>query len=209
MDVDPMEHVEKAKESHLPRHEPSASERAESKLNNLVAITVALLATFMGILAIKGDNVGQAINKSSSDRIDNWGFYQARNIRQEVMLATSEQMATLARTSSGAARAEFEKTAAVYKKMADSQEVKKKEPEAKAKKAEKDFDDLNKKDDQIDMADAALSIAIALLALTSLTQKRFLYVIALIPMGAGVVLGLAGLLGWNISPGIVAQWLGA
>jgi hypothetical protein len=204
-----MEAVEHAKGA---ENHKSASERAEDRLNNLVAITVALLATFMGILAIKGDNVGQAINKSSADRINSWSWYQARNIRQEVMLATAEEMATLAKTSTGAARGEFERTAAEYRRMAASQEEKKKKQEADAKEAERNFEMLNRKDDQIDMADAVLSIAIALLALTALTKRRLLYAVSLIPIGLGVALGLAALLGWEKSFGaveIIAKWLGA
>ena len=57
------------------------------------------------------------------------------------------------------------------------------------------------------MADAALSIAIALLAVTALTQKRWLYFLALVPTVFGVVMGLAGLLGWGLHPDFIARLL--
>jgi hypothetical protein len=57
------------------------------------------------------------------------------------------------------------------------------------------------------MADAALSIAISLLAVTALTQKRWLYFLALVPTFFGVLMGLAGLLGWALHPDAIARML--
>ena len=49
-----------------------------------VAITVALLATFLGVCKVKDDNIVQAMQQSQADKLDHWNFYQARNIREEV-----------------------------------------------------------------------------------------------------------------------------
>ena len=48
---------------------------------------------------------------------------------------------------------------------------------------------------------------ISLLAVTALTHKRWLYWVALVPTVGGVVMGLAGLLGWHIHPDTVVGWL--
>ena len=50
----------------------------------MVALTVALLATFTGICKVKDDNIVQAMQQAEADRVDHWNFYQARNIRKEV-----------------------------------------------------------------------------------------------------------------------------
>jgi hypothetical protein len=70
----------------------SASAAAASRLNARVAITVALLATFMGICKVKDDNIVQAMQQAQADKLDHWSFYQARNIRQEVAQAELDQL---------------------------------------------------------------------------------------------------------------------
>ena len=90
MDLDPLEMVV----------EPSAFEdtasdvahRRRARLNAAVAITVALLATFMGICKIKDDNICQAMQQAQADKIDHWSYYQARNVRQEIAEATATQL---------------------------------------------------------------------------------------------------------------------
>src|SRR5258706_19265 len=78
MDIDPKDIVETAK---------AATEQTEARaarLNAAVAITVAVLATFMGICKVKDDNIVQAMQQAQADKVDHWSYYQARNVRQEV-----------------------------------------------------------------------------------------------------------------------------
>src|SRR3954462_12978419 len=82
MEIDPMEPVETQ----------DAANAAHARLNTWVAITVALLATFMGICKVKDDNIVQAMQQAQAAKIDDWSFYQARNIRQEVAQATLVQL---------------------------------------------------------------------------------------------------------------------
>src|SRR5438445_897883 len=89
MEIDPLESAESS----------AGSNPAHARLNTWVAITVALLATFMGICKVKDDNIVQAMQQAQASRIDDWSFYQARNIRQEIAQATLTQMTV---TRSGA-----------------------------------------------------------------------------------------------------------
>ncbi|MDQ6654052.1 MAG: DUF4337 domain-containing protein [Acidobacteriota bacterium] len=59
---------------------------------------------------------------------------------------------------------------------------------------------LNYHDDQFDLSDAMLALAISLLAMTALTQKRWLFILAMLPTIFGTVRGLAGLFAWKIHP---------
>ena len=45
-----------------------------------------------------------------------------------------------------------------------------------------------------------IAIAISLLAITSLTQLRWLYGLSMVPAAFGVTMGLAGLAGWGLHP---------
>src|SRR5215469_4231849 len=89
MDVDPLELVEEPSgfdDDTPPR--PSKSRR----LNAAVAVTVALLATFLGVCKVKDDNIVQAMQQAQADKLDHWKFYQARNIREEVATAAVAQL---------------------------------------------------------------------------------------------------------------------
>ncbi len=57
-----------------------------------MAVSVAILATFMGTCNVKDDNAVQAMQAAQAEKIDMWGFYQARTIREEIALATVEQI---------------------------------------------------------------------------------------------------------------------
>jgi len=52
-----------------------------------------------------------------------------------------------------------------------------------------------------------LALAISLLALTALTQKRWLFVLAMVPTFLGTLMGLAGLFGWAIHPNALTRLL--
>jgi hypothetical protein len=171
----------------------------------LVAVTVALLSTFMGICKVKDDNIVQAMQQAQANKLDHWAFYQARNIRQEVAKAATLQLQLAAAGAPTTARPDYDKAVARYQQLVAGQEKKKEEVRAQAEQDQKDYDAWNFRDDQFDLSDAFLAITVALLAMTSLTQQRWLYWGAMIPAGFGVLMGCAGLFGWPIHP----SWLTA
>jgi len=174
MDLDPMEIVETAQsEGRKPR---------TAWLNPAVAITVALLATFMGICKVKDDNIVQAMQQAQADKLDHWQFYQARNIREEVAKSTLVQL-------------RLQALAATPKQQAAYDELKR-----QAEQDQAHYDAFNYRDDQFDLSDASIAIAISLLAVASLTQLPWLYLLALLPSGFGFVMGAAGLAGWALHP---------
>ncbi len=73
--------------------------------------------------------------------------------------------------------------------------------------ADKTYDRLNLHDDQFDLSDVLLALAVSLLAVTALTQKRWLFVVALVPTAFGVFFGLAGLPGWAFHPTALTRLL--
>lgn len=208
MDLDPMGAVDTAKQDDDSPDtgalaEQAARDRSKSRLNSVVAVTIAILATFMGICHVKDDNIVQAMQQAQADKIDNWNFYQARNIREEIANSTLVQLRLQAAAASARLQPDYAKQIAIYEKLAAEQHAKKQEPMDKAKEADKVYDAKNYHDDQFDLADAQIAIAISLLAVTSLTQKRWLFGLAMIPTFFGVLMGLAGLFGWHIHP----DWL--
>lgn len=205
MDPDPMEFVNDDDQQQT--RETAEANRARNRLNTLVAITVALLATFMGICKVKDDNIVQAMQQAQADKIDSYAWYQARNIREEVANATVAQLTAQSAAAPPQSQAVYQEQIAAYQAIARDQAEKKKTQQADAEKADKAYNDLNYHDDQFDLSDAMLALAISLLAMTALTQKRWLFYLALVPTFFGVLMGLAGLFGWNIHPDALTRLL--
>ena len=192
MDVDPMESIE---------------DGLKGRLNAIVAITVALLATFIGICQVKDSNIVQAMQQAQADKIDHWGWYQARNIREEIARSTLTELEVQAASSTSVQEPLLAKDIAAYQALADSQGAKKDRLQKDAENDQVTYDALNYRDDQFDLSDALLALAISLLAMTALTRKRWLLLVAMAPTALGLLMGLAGILGWKIHPSMIASLL--
>ena len=186
--------------------ESSAAEQ-RARLGARVAVTVALLATFLGVCKVKDDNIVQAMQQAQADRLDHWNFYQARNIREEVAAAALAQLKLATASAPEAQQAGYRQAINSYEALVADQATKKEGLRAQAEQDQRTYDALNYRDDQFDLADTLIALAISLLALTALTHKPWLYAIALVPTAGGVLMGLAGLLGWHIHPDMIARLL--
>ena len=175
----------------------------DSKLDRKVALTVALLASFMGVCKIKDDNIVQAMQQAQADKIDHWAFYQARNLRQEQAHTTLLQLRAAAAGHPSNEQAGYTAAIAELEKLERGQAQKKNDVLAQAKQDQVTYDALNYRDDQFDLSDAALALALSLLAVTTLTRQRWLYLAALVPTVIGVFYGVAGLCGLPFHP----SWL--
>ena len=200
MEIEPMDTIKQADDAR-------PGDRAAMRLNMLVAVTVAILATFMGICKVKDDNIVQGMQQAQANKLDHWAFYQARNIREEIAKATLVQLQLSAAAGSPADQTRYQPAIAAYEKIALEQNQKKEELKKLAAQDQKDYDAANFRDDQFDLSDALLAIAISLLAVTALTCQRWLYVVALAPTGFGILMGLAGLLEWSIHPAALVRLL--
>ena len=184
-----------------------ATTRSPARLNTLVAVTVAILATFLGLCKVKDDNIVQAMQQAQADRLDNWNFYQARNIREDVAAAAAAQLRLAAAAAPAAQQDQYRAAIASYDARAADEAQKKAGLLKQAQQDQQNYDALNYRDDQFDLSDALIAVAISLLALTALTHQGWLYVAALIPTFGGIVMGLAGLIGWHLHPDMLARLL--
>lgn len=200
MDIDPQELI-------TPEDDQRAEDRSNRRLNTLVAITISVLATFMGICKVKDDNIVQAMQQAQADKLDHWNFYQARNIRQDVAEAATVQL-RLAKSAAPADKAaSYDEAIARYEARVANEAQKKQELKNQADEDQKTYDRLNYRDDQFDLSDAALAIAIALLAVTALTKLWWMYWVSWVPITFGVLMGLSGLLGWAVHPDALSRML--
>ena len=202
MDIDPMESATGAADEMA-----TVRDRDRARLSTRVAITVALLATFLGVCKVKDDNIVQAMQQAQADKLDHWNFYQARNIRQEVAATAVVQLKLAAAGAPLAQQEAYRAAIASSEALILDQAKKKEEVRLQAEQDQKTYDALNYRDDQFDLSDTLIALAISLLALTALTHKQWLYWLALLATVGGVVMGLAGLLGWHLHPEALSRLL--
>jgi uncharacterized protein DUF4337 len=187
-----------------------AGESEGFSLNSLIALLVALLATFMAVCNIKDGNIVQAMSQQQARAVDQWAYYQAKGMKQNLAESMVDQLAIQKEEGaslSPAAQALLDKKIAVYSAQVKKYAKEKEDIRKQAEGAQAEYDRLNVHDDQFDMSEAGLSISIALLGVSALTRKKWLVGFALIFALFGVVLGLAGFLGWNLHPDALARVL--
>ncbi len=205
MSVDPMDLVQQDDDA---KSGDAQTDAAKNRLNVWVALTVALLATFLAICSIKGGNIAQGMQEAQKQSIDNWGWYQAKKTRLELYQATLAQLQLASVSTAPAARAGYAEQIRKYEAkikeqtapMAGTTVSEMEQKQTDAADQDKLYGELNHRDDQFDLAEAMISLAIALLALTSLTGKRWLFGLAMIPAVFGVVMGVCGLVGIPFHP---------
>jgi hypothetical protein len=171
----------------------------DAGIDTRVGAAVVLLATCLGICSVKSGNIAQAMERKQADRNNSWAWYQARNLREAVYESTAGQLGVPRPGESEVERRAREEKAAEYQAKARDQERKKEEQKAAAEQAQAEYDQLSAKDDQFDLCEAALTVALAMMGVTALIKKRWLFWAALVPAATGVAMGLAGFCGADTS----------
>ena len=103
------------------------------RLNSVIAILVALVATFMAIDNVKDGNIGQAMAQAQARTIDTWSLYQAKSTKQNLAESTLDQLLAMQEISTvRASDAAIAARIATYKSQAARYEKEKGEIKAKA-----------------------------------------------------------------------------
>ena len=159
----------------------------KNKINALVALFVAITATFMAICNVKDGNIVQAMDQAQAHSIDSWSYFQAKSTKQ----ATVESVLELAKLQKSAGSDELIKK---YEGQIARYETEKAEIKKQAEDFQKQYDDLNLFDDQLDMTEALLTISIAMFGISSLTQRKWLLWFASSMSLLGIIFGLTAFL---------------
>jgi hypothetical protein len=184
---------------------------AESRLNGLVAVFVAIVATFMALCSVKDGNVVQAMQQSQAKAVDQWAYFQSKSSKQHMAENTAEMLKVQLEMNPGVkpeVHAKMEARIAAQEAAVKQYETEKNQIQAEAEQAAKDYDAMNVHDDQFDLAEACLSVAIALAGVTALTRKRWLFGVACTFATIGIIFGLAGFLHWSLHSDFMAKVLG-
>ncbi len=172
-------------------------------LGDWIGITVALLSAFMAVTKVKDDNICQAMVQAKSNAVDTWSEYQSKKIKQHMMEMGRNQTHDMALLAPGIAKDSMVAQIRDYEVEIKKYQEEEKTLQTKARDFEARYDLLNNRDDQFDLSDAGLSISLGVLGVAALTRKRWLLALSWFFGGFGLLMGLAGLLGWVIHP----DWL--
>jgi hypothetical protein len=184
---------------------------ATSRMNNLIAIAVAISAVFVTLFNIKDNNIVQAMSQAQAHSIDSWNFYQAKSTKQHLAENLKSQLELQAVSQEKVTISGKDKLADM---LNDSQvkieryEKEKAEIKLQAEAFEAEYERLNFHDDQYDMAEALISLAMAVFGISALTQKRALFYFGTAMSSLGIFFGMAGFFGLHIHPEWLAKLLG-
>jgi hypothetical protein len=199
--------AEKARE--LVDEEENQRDERRKRFNTTIAVTIAILATFMALCRVKDNNIIQAIQAVISEKIEYFSDDQAHLTRSEVAAAWADQFEIESEYGPAEKRAAYNKLADEFRSRAENELAERKNVSDRIERSQEKVNNYLIQHEKFDLADASLSIAIAILAITALTQIRWLYILAMLPMAFGIIMGLAGFLNWNIEPEKLARFLGA
>jgi 2-methylcitrate dehydratase PrpD len=60
-------------------------EHAEkNKLNSMVAVMVAVTATFMALCNVKDGNIVQAMSQAQANALNSWNYFEAKSTKQAI-----------------------------------------------------------------------------------------------------------------------------
>jgi len=181
---------------------------ATERFNNLVAATIAVLATFAALGAIKSSNVAQGIQQGQVSSNDNWAWYQAIRTREDMAsyeLLRIQQLARHHNTRREARRLRTE--VAAQQAELDHIRQRKDQVQHDAQAADASVAALNVFNNQYDISTGLITIAMSLLALCVLAQTRWLYWFALAPSAAGLIFGVAAMFGIPIQVSVLSSLL--
>lgn len=179
----------------------SVSDAGENKINSMVAIWVALTATFMALCNIKDGNIVQAMSQAQAHAIDAWSYFQAKSTKQSIAENTVELLKMQKNPDSQNVIKKYEDKIANY-------EIEKAKIKTQAEGFQKEYDDINVFDDQFDMTEAFLSIAVAIFGITALTQKKWLLYFACCISIIGIILGLTAFMKIPLHSDFISKLLG-
>ena len=63
-----------------------------SRINTVVAISVAVTATFTALCNVKDGNIVQAMAQEQAEAVDAWAYYQSKSTKENVAQSALDQL---------------------------------------------------------------------------------------------------------------------
>ena len=155
-----MEAMDKAKE---------AAEEAKERMHLApVSLTIAVLAVFVAVVSLLGHRAHTEEILAQTRATDQWGYYQAKNIRQNNLEALDEVLTALGNAKAEAA----EEVQKHFHEEIDKYGEQKKDIQAEARGLEVEVQRASRRADRFDLGEVFLEIALVVTSITLLTDNR-------------------------------------
>lgn len=177
--------------------------RSSDRLNGMIAVSVAIISAFLAVSTIKSANISQAIGRAQSDAVSRWNQYQAKRLRQFQLEIKIDEL-KVAGTNQLVMPTEAREIITRWQEENTRYKAELKETFDLARSYEARRDELAARDDQFDVSEAFLALSLAMLAVSALAKKTWLFGLGLCAGLIGIVFGVAAFLGLG---GIQPAWL--
>jgi hypothetical protein len=178
---------------HSAGHEMEMPESKHEHLNMRIAVTVALISTFMAGVHIANENTVIEMHHAEVSALDTWNQYQAKRIREYLTMMSRDQMEVLGKSNGKDKSKAFVDQDKKYALDIEHYKTDEADLKGKAKKFEEEHDHHAKAHDRFDISDGSVAVCLSVLAVTALTGKDWLLWVAWAFAGVGVVTGIWGL----------------
>jgi hypothetical protein len=173
-----------------------AEEKKEPWLNYL-ALTTVIFAVCATLTTLKGGGYSTRSVLNQAQASDQWAFFQAKSIKENLYQLQSEKIQLEAKLDSNAPAAKaaaYQEAIAAYNKKIEKYAKEKAEIQQTAQDLEKQRDEAKRHSGPFGLAAIPLQIAILLSSIAALLKRRIVWLLAL-PVGlAGIVLFVDGFL---------------
>lgn len=148
-----------------------------------VSLTMAVLAVLVAVVSLLGHRTHTEEIILQNKVTDQWGYYQAKNIRRH----NDELFADLTGVIATKEAESAAKLKAKYQAEADRYKEDQKELDAKAHELEQEGEHTRRKADRLDLAEVFLEIALVVSSITLLSGRRIFWHLGLLGAAAGIV----------------------
>jgi len=168
----------------------SHGEHGNNPLVLPVSMTISILAVLVAISTLLGHRAHTEEGLVNAQAIDQWAYYQAKNIRLhevQVMVDLLGTVTTLDKEKTGLLREKYQKEVERYE--SDKGDI-----SEKAKEFEKELEVQRKHANFFDASEGILEIALVICSLTLLTNQKVFWIAGILIGAVGVVAAVAGFL---------------
>lgn len=182
---------------------PRGDDRPDRDRDRWIGVYIGVLAVLLAICSMGGDNATKEATLKNIEASNIWSFFQAKNVRRQVIRSHIEDLEVLLATSSGLSPEQLgmlEKKIAGHKAYEAKLTSDKQSNEgldelfAKGKAVEADRDLAMARDPYFDYGQAFLQIAIVLASIAIISGGNALLGLSVVLGGAGALLTLNGFL---------------
>jgi hypothetical protein len=174
----------------LDKAREAAAEAKERKHLAPVSLTIAILAVFVAIVSLLGHRAHTEEILMQTRATDQWGYYQAKNMRLNNLQALDEVLTAVENTKAERAQ-EVQKH---FHEEIDKYNEQKKDIEAEAREFEAEVQRATRLADRFDLGEVFLEIALVITSITLLTDNRRYWYFGIVLAVVGVVAAGSGFL---------------